>query len=253
VNDKTLGFLVAYSDTSDDSRDPKLNIGVFDEVVVASPWVLAEMNTEPAYRIPYSSWEKMHVTVFTTPGRLAPGSFGLGDGDHPGMPQRILSTLGDSERNLEGYSGGSGVGKAGWWTIEHSGTVTRPIKENDAAICDDPALCKYSVRTENVYKILSPSELSNDTIMHMLSNQEITWIYRHFWKHAFVTPSPSRFDKSDMKIKLDDGLWYTAGVEGSWGGLEAAVTMGKRVAAEIHAKWSGRQIMRGTVMLGQNW
>lgn len=55
-----------------------------------------------------------------------------------------------------------------------------------------------------------------------------------------------------MNIALDDGLWYTAGIEGVWGGLEAAVTMGKKVAEELRTKWAGGRIMRGTVMLGQS-
>ena len=56
-----------------------------------------------------------------------------------------------------------------------------------------------------------------------------------------------------MKISLDDGLWYTGGIEGVWGGLEAAVTIGKKVAEELRMKWAGGPIMRGTVMLGQSW
>ena len=58
---------------------------------------------------------------------------------------------------------------------------------------------------------------------------------------------------NELKIDLDDGLWYTAEIEGVWGGLEAAVTMGKRVAEELRKKWAGRRVMRGTVMLGQKW
>ena len=57
--------------------------------------------------------------------------------------------------------------------------------------------------------------------------------------------------ENEMEINLDDGLWYTAGIESIWGGLEGAVTMGKRVAEELRVKWAGRRIMRGTVMLGQ--
>lgn len=57
--------------------------------------------------------------------------------------------------------------------------------------------------------------------------------------------------EGEMNIELDDGLWYTAGIEGVWGGLESAVTVGKRVAEELRVKWAGRRIMRGTVMLGQ--
>ena len=175
-----LEWLVSHSKGTDNRPDPELTTSSFDEVIVASPWVLTGLNTQPEYNLPETSWEKMSVTVFTTPGRLAPGSFGLGYGDHRGMPQRVLSTLSDSERgSLEGYSGVNGVGRTGWWTIEHVGTIARVLPEQDGIPCDTSP-CVASVRTENVFKILSPSEISNATILRMLTHPQITWVHRQF-------------------------------------------------------------------------
>ena len=182
---KDLEWLVAHSKSSDNRLDPELTTSSFDEVIITSPWVFTGLRSQPVYHVPDTSWEKMSVTVFTTPGRLAPGSFGLGHDDHQGMPQRVLSTLGDSEReNLKGYSGMKGVGMAGWWSVEHVGTVARAVVEQSGIPCVGNSPCKASVRTENVYKILSPSEISDATIMSMLTHPEITWVHR-----KFVSPS----------------------------------------------------------------
>ena len=42
-------------------------------------------------------------------------------------------------------------------------------------------------------------------------------------------------------------------MEGAWGGVEAAMSMGKRVAEEIRYSWSGQMPLRGTVMRGAQW
>ena len=52
-------------------------------------------------------------------------------------------------------------------------------------------------------------------------------------------------------LAVDDGLWYTAGIEGVWGGVEAAMTMGERAASEILDKWSPTVPKRGTVRRGE--
>ena len=168
------GWTVAHFPVSGgDSTNPELSMEGFDDVVVAAPWQFTDMNIQPEYNIPTVSWEKVHVTVFTSPDKLAPEAFGLGRGDHRGMPQRVLSTLDDSERNhLDGSSGGEGVGKSGWWSIEQVGTVARLISVPGGTE-------SQSILTENVFRILSPSAIANETILKFLGDSNsLTWIYR---------------------------------------------------------------------------
>lgn len=257
---ETPGWTVAHFPVSGGDRtEPGLSMEGFDEVVVAAPWQFTGMNIQPDYKVPTVSWEKVHVTVFTSPNKLAPQAFGLGNGDHRGMPQRVFSTLDDSERNrLNRNSGEEGVGNSGWWSIEQVGTVPRLIGTGS---CDDPAspscMDPQSIRTENVFRILSPSAIANETILKFLGSSEdsdsLTWIYRQFWEHAFQTPLPSDAVGEYPSAKIDDGLWYTGGIEGIWGGVEAAMSMGKRVAEELRYNWSGQMPMRGTVMRGAQW
>ena len=50
-----------------------------------------------------------------------------------------------------------------------------------------------------------------------------------------------------MNLQIDDGLWYTGAMESVTGGLEEAVLMGKRVAEELRATWTGANMnIRGT-------
>ncbi|KAF8462004.1 hypothetical protein BDZ91DRAFT_828907 [Kalaharituber pfeilii] len=201
--------------------------GAFEHVVIASAWAQARMQvplsvSEP----PQTSFEAVHVTVFTTPGQLAPEEFGLSKGDLNGMSQMLLSTLheGAEQEKLAGRTGTVGVGGVGWWSVEHVGTVLRAVGIGRGG--------EYH-RVERVYKILSPKEIPDRVIARMVGG-EVGWVYRHHWEHAFATPL---FTEPDMRIKLDDGLWYTAGMEGVWDGLEGAVVMGKRVAEEIASGW----------------
>jgi len=197
---ETPGWTVAHFPVSGgDSTEPELSMEGFDEVVVAAPWQFTDMNIQPEYKFPTASWEKVHVTVFTSPNKLAPGAFGLGEGDHRGMPQRVLSTLDDSERNhLGGSSGEEGVGKSGWWSIEQVGTVARLISiPGGSESCDDLAspacMDSQSIRTENVFRILSPSAIANETILKVLGSSEdsncLTWIHRQFVRPTSVDSS----------------------------------------------------------------
>ncbi|KAF8426771.1 hypothetical protein EV426DRAFT_641143 [Tirmania nivea] len=262
---ETPGWTVAHFPVSGgDNTEPELTMEEFDDVVVAAPWQFTGMNIQPEYKLPTVSWEKVHVTVFTSPNMLAPGAFGLGKDDHRGMPQRVLSTLADSERDsLNGKSGEEGVGESGWWSIERVGTVPRlssvPLGSES---CGDPVSpsCMdslQSIRTENVFRILSPSAIANETILKYLGtsehNDSLTWIHRQFWEHAFQTPLPSDQNEEYPPIKVDDGLWYTGSMEGVWGGVEAAISMGKRAAGEISHNWYGKMPLRGTVMRGTQW
>lgn len=189
---KKLEWLVAHSDSAGNRLDPELTTSSFDEVIIASPWALTGLKTQPEYHPPATSWEKLSVTVFTTPGRLAPGPFGLGHDDHRGMPQRVMSTLSQSELgNLAGYSGVNGVGRTGWWTVEHVGTITRAVPEQEGIPCIGHSSCEASVRTENVYKILSPAKISDEKILSMLTNPQITWVHRQFVSSSIPCPPQS--------------------------------------------------------------
>ena len=198
---ETLGWTIAHTSTSEgDGAEPELGLEEFDEVVIAAPWQFTSMNIQPEYRFPELSWEKMHVTVFTSPNKLAPEAFGLRRGDHRGMPQRVLSTLNDSERNrLGGNSGEEGVGKSGWWSIEQVGTVARLIStsaEMSMESCSPtgpPCMDPQSIRMENVFRIVSPSAIANETILKFLGNSEdsssLTWIHRQFVRSPLVDSS----------------------------------------------------------------
>ena len=280
---KTVGWTVAYSpnpdlgsgsdstSTSDSDHihqrpaDTDLTLAEFDEVVLAAPFEFTgiNINNPPhAPQIRKRSWEQMHVTVFTSPQRLAPDAFGLDQGDHDGMPLRVLTTLRESEQiELGGTSGMKGLGGVEWWSLETMGTVPKIIWPRSRVNADEhgpndeetiiaseessaPDVGADEVRTEYTYKILSPNEISNDTILNLLvggrdlnQDEVITWIHRHAWSRAFPTPLPAKVTWRDGAVDIDQGLWYTGGLEGVWGGVEAAVTMGKRVADEVGNKW----------------
>lgn len=201
---ETLGWTVAHTPVSEsDGAEPELGLEEFDEVVIAAPWQFTGMNIQPEYRFPAVSWEKVQVTVFTSPNKLAPEAFGLARGDHRGMPQRVLSTLNDSEgTRLDRSSGEEGVGKSGWWSIEQVGTVARLISASpltsmkSCAPASPSCMDSESVRMENVFRILSPSAIANETILRFLGNSEdssgLTWIHRQLVHSPLVDSADAK-------------------------------------------------------------
>ncbi|KAF8468202.1 hypothetical protein BDZ91DRAFT_762222 [Kalaharituber pfeilii] len=255
-NPTVVGWTVAYGT---DDGEPELDVhetqfamGPFDDVIVAAPWPSTKMLMDPEYSMPHMSYEHMYVIVFMTLGRLVSGVFGLKKGDTKGVPSRIWSTLAGGEQGtLGGASGESGVGGVGWWSVEHVGNVVKIVWGGEVG--------KEEVeQVERVYKILSPREMSDEAIKGMLGGAEITWVHRHYWEYAFATPVFDQLPGSayELGIKVDDGLWYTGSMEGKWGGLEAAVVMGKRVAEDIVDGWRvgklGVKTAKGTRKLGES-
>ena len=202
-------WTVAYSLTPSYGKEPEMVLSEFDEVVVATPWHTLDLIIQPIVEVPEVSWEEMYVTIFVSPRKLDPEAFGLGKGEWKGMPGRVLTTLrGEEQEGLEGLSGEEGVGGVGWWSLEGVGTVARALplkpatekdqreavvgKDGDADTVDaahdelDPDetyVYPDSVRREYVYKLLSPREIDNSTLLHLLGtsdDEDITWLYRHY-------------------------------------------------------------------------
>ncbi|KAI5796362.1 hypothetical protein DFH27DRAFT_563652 [Peziza echinospora] len=190
-NGEPRGWTVAFSTPEPGRSEPMLGMLEFDEVVVAGPWraIVDGMNFQPAERAPddSTSWEQVHVTVFTSKLRLEPRAFGLGKDDFAGMPNRVLSTLDEGEQGRLGRSSGkAGVGRAGWWTVENVGTVVRNVERDTTRqkefSGEEPRV--EDVYTEYVYKIVSPAKMEDGNIARLLewdrNYEKVSWIYRHF-------------------------------------------------------------------------
>ncbi|GME66460.1 Vacuolar sorting ATPAse protein [Neofusicoccum parvum] len=153
----------------------------FDAVVLAAPHQFANLSITPAPRrvpdaVPYVS---LHVTLFTSPHRLAPAAFNLAPG--AAVPQVILTTLapGDRPGNERQH-----VGDAGFFSISALRRLRNPA----------------TGRAEHLYKIFSPAPVtggflakilgvqqdSNDdgesAVGEELGKEDVSWVYRKVWQ-----------------------------------------------------------------------
>lgn len=87
---------------------------------------------------------------------------------------------------------------------------------------------------EYLYKVFSPAPLNNTFLAHILGLQEIgkediSWTYRKIWNSYPYEYPRVTFEK----LKLDEGLWYTGGIESFISTMETSSLMGKNVAKLI--------------------
>jgi prenylcysteine oxidase/farnesylcysteine lyase len=203
----------------------------FDSVVLAAPFQFSKLNVEPRPqripdRIPYVA---LHVTLFASPHELDPAAFNLKPEEK--VPQFVLTVLPEGEdHGLDP----NGQGSPGFFSIS---VVNRALSPEGLP--------------ENIYKIFSaervtPSFLSRilgqdiqgddsegKSSIHTSPNGHISWIHQKLW-HSY----PYEYPRVTFEnIKLDEGLWYTSGIESFISTMETSALMGKNVARLVVDDW----------------
>jgi prenylcysteine oxidase/farnesylcysteine lyase len=198
----------------------------FDEVVLAAPLQYTDLVIDPAPKhtpdeIPYA---KLYTTLFASPHRLDPFAFNLAPG--ASVPQYVLTTLPPTETPDDS------VGSPGIFSI----SIHNQYVNLDAS----------PPRLEFIYKIFSPmrvtSELLTSFLGHKVTEDEanhgdingtVSWIHHKIW-HSYPREYPR---VTFEEIKLDDGLWYTSGIESFISTMETSALSGKNVARLIRDEW----------------
>jgi len=172
--------------------------------------------------IPYT---KLYTTLFASPYQLSQAAFNLDA--KSSVPTTILTTLPPSEQPVDG------AGSPNFYSISISGTGI-----NQQA---------SPMRHEYIYKIFSPSRVNATFLSHILgrevsgkeaeygeANGTISWIHHKLW-HSYPREYPR---VTFEEIELDNGLWYTSGIESFISTMETSALSGKNVARLIANEWA---------------
>lgn len=203
-------------------------VSTFDEVIIATPLQFSNLIIDPAPKhtpdqIPYVA---LHVTLFATPHRLDPKAFGLEE--DKAVPQYVLTTL----QPGESYGSKPNVGTPGYYSVSVVKSGVNPFT---------PA-----PRPEYVYKIFSPERPDANFLSHILGQSvtdaeaengdptgTVTWVH-----HKLFHSYPQEYPRVTFEeIKLDDGLWYTSGIESFISTMETSALSGKNVAQLVVDEW----------------
>ncbi|KAF1810583.1 Prenylcysteine oxidase [Eremomyces bilateralis CBS 781.70] len=231
------GFGITSSPTISSLGDTVDSYGVksatesFDTVILAAPYQFANVSILPAPEsIPSEiPWVKLHVTLFTSPRLLHGRAFGI-DSDAE-VPTTILTTV---------PSDPSTHSKPAFFSI----STLRAV--NNTAFSPP--------RTEYMYKIFSHEsvnpaflaeifDLPTPAAGHELSRDDISWMYRKVW-HSYPYGLPR---VTFEELKLDEGLWYTSGMESFISTMETNALMGKNIARLLIDEWTGSGQKKGEV------
>jgi len=199
----------------------------FDDIILASPYQYADITLSPnpehtPDKIPYVH---LHVTLFASPLALSPEAFNLKPDTV--VPTYVLTTLPPDEA---GEKDPNGVGKPGFFSISIVAESWNP----------------HTGAPEYIYKIFSPARVNSTFLAHILgtvplvdaseelAEDVVSWIYRKEWKSYPYEYPRVTFEE----IKLDEGLWYTSGIEGFISTMETSALMGKNVARLVVDRWA---------------
>ncbi|KAL9110361.1 MAG: hypothetical protein Q9227_005092 [Pyrenula ochraceoflavens] len=237
-DDKT--YTLTYSSSYLDSDPSSAN---FDIVILAAPFHSSDLSIAPPLpslpdKIPYVT---LHVTLLTSPHRLAPSFFSLSD--ELDVPETILTTLSPETSPPANTNSSQAVGPTPFWSISTLASIPRSSPNEDT-------------QNHYIYKIFSPSPLNSTFISSLLdfplnpdpttaadtddipltsiSKEHISWLHTKTWQaYPFEFPRVT-FDK----LLLDDHmLYYTGGIEPFISAMEASSLMGRNVAALIARKY----------------
>lgn len=195
----------------------------FDELILAAPYQFADLSLPTSSsnpdEIPYVN---LHVTLFTSPHLLSPSFFNLPD--NKAAPHTIITTLPNEEHPPQGPAG---VGSPGFFSISLLRAVTNPATGGQ----------------EFAYKIFSPAPANSTFLSAILgvepdddgemNEKDVTWMYRKVW-NSYPYELPRVTFES---LKLDEGLWYTSGIESFISTMETSALMGKNVARLVVDGW----------------
>lgn len=204
------------------------SVASFDDVVIATPWQFANMSAGAGvirHRMEQVPYTKLHVTLFTSPFALQPTFFGLEPGSK--APRNVYTTLGPDEK---GHQGAEGVGRVGFYSVSTLSTVENPETK----------------KTEYLYKIFSASAVTPEVLEKLLGAEipaefvsstkddstivpPISWFYAHSF-HSYPIELP-RVTFQDVLV--NDGVYYTSGIESFISTMETSALMGMNVARLI--------------------
>jgi prenylcysteine oxidase/farnesylcysteine lyase len=203
---------------------------VFDEIILAAPLQYTNLTITPPPEhmpdtIPYT---KLHTTLFSSPYLLDPQAFNLAPGTP--VPQYVLTTLPATEVPTDT----SPAGSPGFFSISIHAAFTN--------IHSTPPRLNY------VYKIFSPGPVTSASLSHFLGrpisdkeaehgdkNGTVSWIHRKLW-HSYPKELPR---VTFEEIRLDEGLWYTSGIESFISTMETSALSGRNVARLVRDGWVG--------------
>ena len=209
----------------------------FDEVILAAPFQFSSLEiTPPLARapdtIPYVS---LHVTLFTSPHKLSPHAFNLPSGSP--VPEIVLTTLPSGSSSSANHSAPSRF---------FSISTLRSVSNSE----HEPP------RKEYLYKIFSPEQLTAAMLatlfdfpapaggeeggMQDISKEDVSWVYEKVW-HSYPYLHPR---VTFEELKLDEGLWYTSGVESFISTMETSSLMGMNVARLVVDEWESGKVAR---------
>jgi prenylcysteine oxidase/farnesylcysteine lyase len=199
----------------------------FDEVILAAPLQYTDLVIDPAPKhipdeIPYT---KLYTTLFASPHRLNPLAFNMASGTS--VPQYVLTTLPPTEAPED-----NSAGTPGFFSISIHAQF--------------PNLGATPPRLENVYKVFSPAPINSSFLTHILGhhvtsdesehgdkNGTISWIHHKLWMSY-----PREYPRVTFEeIMLDEGLWYTSGIEGFVSTMETSALSGRNVARLVRDGW----------------
>lgn len=233
-------FVLDYCDATDEST-LSTQAQHFDSVILAGPYQFTNLTrTSPQDYTPDEiPYVELHVTLFTSPQLLSPTFFNLAP-NQP-APKVILTTLPPNE---EPGHGPQSCGSPGFFSISLLRRITNPQTQ----------------QREYLYKIFSPSPPTPTFLSHLLGLQipkdipiraglgekDITWIYRKLW-HSYPYEDPRvTFDR----MELEEGLWYTGGMDAFISTMETNALMGRNVAKLMVERWVERGAEEGFSRLG---
>jgi prenylcysteine oxidase/farnesylcysteine lyase len=203
----------------------------FDEIILAAPLQYTNLTISPAPRhipdaIPYA---KLHTTLFASPHRLDPLAFNLAPGAP--VPQYVLTTLPATEPPADS------AGSPGFYSISIHNAFTN--------IHSTPPRLNY------IYKIFSPTRITSQDLSHFLGhtvtsdeadvNGDVSWIHRKIW-YSYPREYPR---VTFEEVLLDDGLWYTSGIESLISTMETSALSGRNVARLVRDGWVGEKKEEG--------
>lgn len=221
-----------------------------DTLILAAPYQSANLaftNFTPRHipqEIPYV---KLHVTLIATPLELSPAAFGLSD--NAKVPTFVLTTLPEGEDPGHNSKPGRQQGSPGFFSISVVATSLNPNSTPPN-------------RPEYVYKIFSAEPVTSEFLTRILSlrnridipdvtnekgegddgkgidtmfdpDGEVTWLHQKVW-HSYPYEYP-RVTFEEMV--LDEGFWYTSGIESFISTMETSALMGRNVARLVVDGW----------------
>lgn len=223
-------YLISTADSSSPGGKSEAQPIEFDDVVIATPYQFSNISHAvdlmplPIDTIRYVT---LHVTLFASPFRFSPEFFNLEPASE--VPISVLTTLGENE---EPKTGPAAAGKAGFFSVTLVKVVTNPKTKG----------------TEYVYKIFSPEEVTPEFLSSLLGVQvpkTFTGTSKDEKTDSVVEPiswyHPAVFNPYPMELPrvtfqdpiLNEGLYYTSGIESFISTMETSALMGMNVARLI--------------------